>query len=108
MAASQCNWLKPSLDCGVCPCAFVGVASLFAGCMDLLDMLAHRGMGVFPGFDANPPAQLWIVARCLESVTLLVAVLFVNRRRTRIGVVFVVYTAAGACGSFHLRLHGHC
>jgi hypothetical protein len=42
---------------------FLGVAFLFVGLIDLLHTLAYKGMGVFPGFGANLPTQLWIAAR---------------------------------------------
>jgi diguanylate cyclase (GGDEF)-like protein len=48
-------------------------------------------MGVFPGDDANLPTQLWIVARYVQSLSLLVALLFV-RRKLNAYVVFLCYT----------------
>jgi PAS domain S-box-containing protein len=58
----------------------VGIASLFIGGIDLLHTLAYKGMGVFPGFDANLPTQLWIAARYLQSLSLLVAPFFIHRK----------------------------
>lgn len=51
----------------------VGIASLFIGLIDLVHTLAYKGMGVFAGYDANLPTQLWIAARYLQSLTLLLA-----------------------------------
>lgn len=51
---------------------------LIAG-IDLLHALAYKGMGVFPGFDANLPTQLWIAARFLQAVLLCVAPLLARR-----------------------------
>lgn len=59
---------------------FVGVAYLFVGFIDLFHSLAYKGMGVFPGDDANLPTQLWIAARYLQSISLLIAPLFLARR----------------------------
>jgi len=59
---------------------FIGIAYLFVAGLDLLHTLAYRGMGVFPGYDANLPTQLWIASRYLESLSLLVALLFVRRQ----------------------------
>jgi PAS domain S-box-containing protein len=69
---------------------FVGIASLFVGGIDLLHTLAYKGMGVFPGYDANLPTQLWIAARYTQSLSFLAAPLFL-RRRLRPGPMFVVY-----------------
>ncbi|MHC5035366.1 MAG: MASE3 domain-containing protein, partial [Planctomycetota bacterium] len=58
----------------------LGMAYLFVGGLDLVHTLAYTGMGVFEGYGTNLPAQLWIGARYLESVVLLIAPLFVGRR----------------------------
>jgi signal transduction histidine kinase len=59
---------------------FVGIAYLFVGGLDILHTLAYKGMGVFQGDDANLPTQLWIAARYMEAVSLLLAVVFLHRR----------------------------
>ncbi|MBM4275468.1 MAG: hypothetical protein FJ134_13565 [Deltaproteobacteria bacterium] len=58
---------------------FLGIGYLFVGGVDLIHTLAYKGMGVFPGYGPNLPTQLWIVARYLESVSLLLAPLFLKR-----------------------------
>lgn len=70
---------------------FLGVAFLFVGVIDLLHTLAYKGMGVFPGFGANLPTQLWIAARYLESFSLLLAPLFLHRE-LKLGRVFAGYS----------------
>jgi hypothetical protein len=70
----------------------VGVAYLFVGGLDLLHTMAYKGMGVFIGRGANLPTQLWIAARYLESLSLLIAPLFL-RRRINISQLFIGYTA---------------
>lgn len=59
---------------------FVGIAYLFVGGIDLVHTLAYKGMGVFAGFTANLPTQLWIAARYTESISLLAAPLFLGRK----------------------------
>ena len=59
---------------------FLGVAYLFVGGMDLVHTLSYKGMGVFQGYGANLPTQLWISARYLESFSLLIAPLWFNRK----------------------------
>jgi PAS domain S-box-containing protein len=69
---------------------FIGIAYLFIGGLDLIHTLAYKGMGVFHGYNANLPTQLWIAARYLESLSLLSASFFVGRR-LRNHIVFLVY-----------------
>jgi hypothetical protein len=47
---------------------FIGVAYLYIAFIDLVHTLAYKGMGVFPGADANLPTQLWIAGRYMEAV----------------------------------------
>ncbi len=72
---------------------FLGIAYLFVGAIDAVHTLAYKGMGVFQGYDANLPTQLWIVARYVESLSLLIAPFFFNRK-LRVGAVFFAYTVA--------------
>ncbi len=59
---------------------FVSIALLFIGALDLVHTLAFKGMGVFPGADANLPTQLWIAARYLQSLSFLIAPFLLGRR----------------------------
>ena len=60
--------------------SFVGVAYLFIGLLDLVHTLAYPGMPIFPDFPyaAN---QLWIGARYLEAMSLLMAFIFLYRQK---------------------------
>ena len=69
----------------------LGIAYLFVGGLDLVHTLAYSGMGVFPGLGANEPTQLWIGARYLESVSLLLAPVFFARR-LNVRFALVAYT----------------
>jgi signal transduction histidine kinase len=60
--------------------AFLGIAYLFVAGMDLVHTLAYKGMDIFIGYGTNLPTQLWISARYLESLTLLIAPLFIQRK----------------------------
>ena len=63
--------------------------------IDGVHTLAYKGMGVFPGYDANLPTQLWIAARYLQSISLLVAPAFF-RKKPNLTLLFVFYTAISA------------
>ncbi|MBI5484765.1 MAG: PAS domain S-box protein [Deltaproteobacteria bacterium] len=69
---------------------FIGIAFLFIASIDLLHTLAYKGMGVFPGGDANVPTQLWIAGRYLQGVSLLVAPYFIGRN-LKVVPVCIVY-----------------
>jgi len=58
---------------------FIGIASLFSGVLDLVHTLAYKGMGVFPGYDANLATQFWIAFRALFSLSFLLAPFFIKR-----------------------------
>ena len=58
----------------------LGIAYLFVGGIDLIHTLAYEGMGVFVGQGSNLATQLWIVSRTIESLSLLVAPVFLRRK----------------------------
>ena len=58
----------------------LGIALLFVAGVDVLHTLAYQGLSVFPGYTANLPTQLWIVARSLQTLAFLLAPLLLNRR----------------------------
>lgn len=59
---------------------FIGIAYLFIGILDTLHTLAYQGMSIFTDYDyyAN---QLWIIARYMESTSLLLAFFFLPKGR---------------------------
>lgn len=65
---------------------FLGIVYGFVGGFDILHMLAYKGMGVFANEEANLPTQLWVIARLIESFSLVAAPIFfyhsLNRRFT--------------------------
>ncbi len=73
---------------------FVGIAYLFVGLTDLMHILSYKGMGVFTG-DPNPAAQLWIIARCLQSAALVIAPLLLDKR-LKTGVLFASFALVSA------------
>lgn len=69
---------------------FLGIVYLFIAFLDFLHTLAYAGMGVFKGYNANLPTQLWIAARFMESLSLLAAT-FLLKRKIRYGPIFLLY-----------------
>ena len=71
---------------------FIGIAYLFIAFLDLLHTLTYKGMPIFVDYDyyAN---QLWIGARYLESITLLIAFYFLGSEKIyKPDIIFFVYT----------------
>ena len=54
----------------------IGVAYFFIGSYDLLQVLAFPELRLFPGFGLNLYAQFWIIARYMESISFLIAPMF--------------------------------
>ncbi|MCA1960770.1 MAG: hypothetical protein LDL33_08235, partial [Desulfomonile sp.] len=59
---------------------FIGGAYLFVAGFDLVHAMSYEGMPMFQEYGPNLPTQLWIVARFLESCSLLIAPVFFHRR----------------------------
>ncbi len=70
---------------------FIGIAYLFIGFLDMLHALSYTGMGVFQGHGTNLPTQLWISARYMESLSLLIAPVFL-KRRLNANIAVISYT----------------
>jgi len=89
---------------------WLGIAYLFVAALDFVHMLAYPGMGVFSDQGTNLAAQLWISARGMGSLSLLLAVLFL-RRRPNMGVTVAGFAAATALllgAIFHWRVFPLC
>jgi len=74
---------------------FLGIAYLFIGGIDLLHTLTFEGMNIFASANYDTSVQLWVVARYIQSVTLLIAfVLLINKKkRIKAGYIFGIYAS---------------
>ena len=88
----------------------IGTAYLFIGGIDLVHTLAYKGMGVFQEHDSNLPTQLWIAARYIESISLLIAPFFVDRKLRMSWVSLGYFTVASflLCSIFHWGIFPIC
>ena len=76
---------------------FLAIAYLFIAFLDLLHTMSYKGMGIFTSYDfyAN---QLWIATRYMESISLLIAFLFLQQHRRFDPIkVFAGFTLVTAC-----------
>ena len=55
----------------------IGIAYASVAFIDAIHMFAYAGMGVFPEHGSNLPTQLWLAARYVEAISLIVAVAFI-------------------------------
>ncbi len=88
---------------------FIGVGWLFVAGTDLVHTLAYKGMGAFAGDGADLPTQLWIGARYLQSISLVIAA-FLVKRSVSVTVVFTGFATATAAlfGSIFLGVFPAC
>jgi len=70
---------------------FLGIAYLFIGGIDLLHIFAYKGLDIFLKADTNLDAQLWISARYLQAISLMIAPMLLNKKRIKPGSIFIVY-----------------
>ena len=90
---------------------FIGIAYLFVAFFDTLHTLAYKGMAVFKGYDDNNlPPQLWLVARYMESIALLLAPFFFNKpvRQWRIIAAFSAVSALAIYAIFFAGIFPVC
>ena len=96
---------------------FIGTALFFIACIGFLRAFSYEKIGVFPGYGANLPAQLWIAIRYMGSISFFVAPLLLTRaacdekRNTKtagndrfareVFLIYAVITAALLLSIFH-------
>lgn len=72
---------------------FLGIAYLFVSFLDLIHTLAYKGMGIFTANNANLPTQLWIATRFLQSISLMIAPVYLHRKINTQLVIWCYLTA---------------
>ncbi|WP_330602804.1 MASE3 domain-containing protein [Anaerosolibacter carboniphilus] len=73
----------------------LGVSYSFVAGFDFIHTITYKGMNIFSGLDANVPTQLWIIARYIESISLVIVSIFLNRR-TRVSKLTFLYSVISA------------
>src|SRR5680860_48797 len=58
---------------------FLGSSFLAFSLIDLIHIMTYKGMNIFPGINPNIPTQLWVSARFLQAICLLIAPFFLNK-----------------------------
>ncbi len=86
---------------------FIGIAFLFIALIDLLHTLSYNGMTVLQGFTgSNLPTQLWISARYLQAISMLLAIFFITRRLNYIILIicYFIVTALVILSIFYWKI----
>ncbi|MDT8451461.1 MAG: MASE3 domain-containing protein [Gammaproteobacteria bacterium] len=74
---------------------FLGIGYFWVGMLDLYHTLVFPGLSIYEDLTGTPTAQIWVFARLLEALTLLIAPLFLTRdlKPARPFVIFGVISA---------------
>ena len=67
----------------------IGTAYLFIAILEFLHYLSYKGMGIFSGYDANLPTQLWIASRYLLAASFLIGFFFLKRTVNLTATLFI-------------------
>ena len=59
---------------------FIAISFITSGALEVLHTFAYKGIGIFPGYDANLPTQFWIAFRYVFSLSFLAAPVFITRK----------------------------
>jgi PAS domain S-box-containing protein len=59
----------------------LAVGYLLVGILTIFHTLTYKGMGVLPDNNSNTPTQFWTAAHYVESITMLIAVLSLNKKK---------------------------
>ncbi|TDB39683.1 MAG: GAF domain-containing protein [Actinobacteria bacterium] len=89
---------------------FLGVASLAIACVDAAHLFTYKGMGILPGTSLDTPTQLWIAARSMQAIALVIAPGMLGRgldlRRVAAGWTLAVMLVFATI--FWWRVFPHC
>jgi hypothetical protein len=58
---------------------FLGIGYFWVGMLDLYHTLVYPGLNIYQDLTGTPSAQIWVIARLFEALTLLIAPLFLTR-----------------------------
>ncbi|SDU36212.1 PAS domain S-box-containing protein [Desulfobacula phenolica] len=89
----------------------LGIAYLFVGSIDLFHTLSYQGMGIIDkSWGANPATQLWVAGRLMESISLLLFLLFFKKKINipLIAGIYFLITIVILTAVFSLKIFPDC
>jgi len=73
---------------------FLGIAYGFIACFDLLHTLTYKGMNILVIEGSNVPTQLWIIARYMESISFLIAGVYLSKTIKFRNVILIYFISS--------------
>lgn len=70
---------------------FIAIAYGFSNLFSLIHLLTYKGMNVISGYDHNISAQLWIISRYMESISILISFRFLRGKSLNIKPTIMFY-----------------
>jgi PAS domain S-box-containing protein len=58
---------------------FLGIAYCSIAVITFFHVLTYKGMNIIPNITANIPTQLWIIIRYIQSISLVISFLYINK-----------------------------
>ncbi len=68
---------------------FLGAGLFTSSLLDFLHTLSYKGLNIFAGFDTNLPTQLWVSARFVQIIGMLIAAFLISKVLTKKMTVFI-------------------
>ena len=92
---------------------FLGTSFLIFSLIDLMHAITYKGMNIFLGITPNIPTQLWISARFLQAICLLIAPFILNKIATKrrivlMSIIFPLILAGIFLSIFYFKIFPVC
>jgi PAS domain S-box-containing protein len=86
---------------------YIGFASVFVCLIDIIHIIAYKDMIIFTEYSANLATQLWIFARYMESLSILIGLIILKRKLPlnvpKVSLSYFVITSIGLILIFQNR-----
>ena len=92
---------------------FLGTSFLVFSVIDLIHIITYKGMNIFLGISTNIPTQLWVSARFLQALSLLVAPFILNKLTSKrcivlMSIAFPIIFAGIVLSIFYFKIFPVC
>jgi PAS domain S-box-containing protein len=71
----------------------IGIAYVFVSAIDFIHAVTYNGIDIFSGKSANLSTQLWIAARYLQAISLLIAPLLIDKKIKIYHIISIYFIA---------------
>lgn len=107
MAVISINTYKLNKDNRI---IFLGISFGFIAAINLMHLFAYKGIDLDPVFTFNVSIQLWVIARYMQSISLLVSFISHNKRYSllKVASVFLTILLLLFTSIFYLKIFPDC